>query len=476
MRSRTARVAIIVSALTSVATAAALVTTGASATPGTGGGTGPDRLIHGSPGAGDSLFPHAGNGGYDVRHYGLTLRYSPTDGVLHGIDRIRLRTHQPLDTFNLDLSRLHVDSVRVDGGTAHWRRSGTELRVAPGHRLARATTHLVVIRYHGRPHTWIDQDGSEDGWIQTPDGADAVNEPLGAMTWFPVNNTPADKASYDLSITVPRGLTGISNGRLRSHRSHAGLTTWVWRERDQMASYLVTATIGRFRMITGRGPRGVPIRSFVDPSMAGAAAVAHRVAGVLRVWSRDFGPYPFSSAGIIIDRADYGYALEVQTRPVFPFVPDQSTLVHELAHQWYGDSVGLRDWSDIWLNEGFATYAEWLWRARSHPGAPHRILRRLYRDNGPHSSLWSPPPGRPGSGAHLFGTPVYARGAMALQVLRERIGTPDFFTVLRTWARQHRQGHGTTAQLRRLAARVSGQRLGSVFWTWIYHDGKPARL
>jgi aminopeptidase N len=431
------------------------------------------RATAGAPGLGDSLFPKAGNGGYDVRHYSITLHYRPGSDSLRATATITARATKALSSFHLDFYGLNVESVSARGRAAEFDRHGSELTVTPARPIRAGVTYDVTVDYHGTPTVYIDPDQSEDGWITTDDGVAVADEPLGAMTWFPVNNHPSDKATYRVSITVPRGLVGISNGNLVRRRPHRGETTWVWRERDLMASYLSTATVGRFTVIRGRTAQGIPIWSFVDPRLHGGLGVAARVRSVTGYWSSLFGPYPFSSTGVILDKADYGYALEVQTRPLFPFRPGIATLVHELAHQWFGDSVTPKDWSDIWLNEGFATYAEWLWEARTHPGAPHRRFAALYAS--PRSSgLWRPAPALPGTPRHLFGNPVYSRGAMTLQALRERIGSADFFTVLRRWVQQHRQGNATTHELKALAERVSGKQLDTLFRVWLYRRGKPS--
>jgi hypothetical protein len=239
-----------------------------------------------------------------------------------------------------------------------------------------------------------------------------------------------------------------------------------------MATHLMTATIGRFRMLRDRGPGGLPIWSFIDPRTSGARAIAHRIPAVLRRLERWYGDYPFVSSGVIVDRSRLGYALEVQTRPLFDGTPDLSTLVHELAHQWYGNAVSPRTWQHIWLNEGFATYTEWLWAARRHPGAAQSRFDRLYREPAG-SSLWSPPPAAPGRAANLFGRPVYDRGAMALHALRTQVGLATFLQAGRRWAQVHDGGSARTSQLRTLAERVSGEPLGRLFADWLWRDGRP---
>jgi aminopeptidase N len=427
----------------------------------------------GSPGSGDSLFPTAGNGGYHVLHYGIRVRWAKPS--IRAVTRIKAMATKDLSSFNLDLYRLKVSTVTVNGRPAASTRAGHELRVTPNRPLAQGASFIAKVRYFGSPHTYTDPDGAPDGWVRSSDGATVVAEPVGAMTWFPNNNTPRDKARYDVTISAPNKLTAVSNGRLIERHRHVRRTIWHWREPDPMASYLATMSVGEYDELRGRTHRGTPIRSYVDPRVGGKAT-ARRVAPVINYWERRFGPYPFVSAGVIFDKLPIGYALEVQTRPVFPYVPDTSTLVHELAHQWFGDSVTPKDWSDIWLNEGFATYAEWLWHGRSHPGYARQTMRALYDGHPAGDPFWDIPVGLPGSPENLFGDAVYTRGAMALQAIRMEIGRDAFFTLLKRWPRVHRHRTVSTADLQTMAENISGLQLDDLFDTWVYGDQKPSSL
>jgi aminopeptidase N len=301
-----------------------------------------------------------------------------------------------------------------------------------------------------------------------------VSEPIGSMTWFPNNDTLRDKATYAMTVTTPRSKTVEANGRLVGTTTHHNTRTWSWRETDEMSSYLASISIGTYDVMHDRSSSGVRSDSYLDPTVGGRR-LAGRVPQVIDQWETLFGPYPFTSTGIVVDNVPVGYALEVQTRPVFPSVPDMATLVHELAHQWFGDSVTPRDWSDIWLNEGFATYSQWLWAAQAKPGYPRKRFLSLYHGHRANDSFWNLPVAEPGDGANLFGDAVYTRGAMALQALRVRIGSRAFFHLLRRWPALHEEGNATTGELKRLAEHLSGDNLDHFFRVWLYTAAKPAR-
>ncbi|MCT9081005.1 M1 family metallopeptidase [Streptomyces fulvoviolaceus] len=428
----------------------------------------------GSSGVGDPYFPLAGNGGYHVGHYGLTLRYDPGTGHLVGKAVISARATQRLSRFDLDFNGLTVTGLTVDHAKADFSRDGQELVVTPRHVLRKGQRFDVTVTYKGTPGPVTDPDGSLDGWIPTDDGAFVAGEPQGAMTWFPANNHPTDKSSYDFTITVPKGHTAVANGVLLGERTAHGKTTFRWRQSEPMAAYLATATVGKFQVEQFTTRDGIKVYNAVDPrEAADAAPVLKKLPSVLEWESKLFGPYPYRAAGSIVDRApNVGYALETQTRPVYDSAPSLSTLVHESAHQWFGDSVSLTSWKDIWLNEGFATYAEWLYDEQHGGDSAQQAFDALYARPAS-DGLWEFPPGDPGSGANIFGTPVYARGAMTLHVLRKAVGDRAFFRILRAWAAEHRNGNGTTAQFVRLAERVSGKNLDDLFQIWLYTPGKP---
>jgi len=428
----------------------------------------------GAPGVGDPYFPLAGNGGYHVAHYDLTLRYDPGSRHLNGKAVITARATQRLSRFDLDLNGLKVTGLTVDHAKAEYRRYGQELIVTPRHTLRKGERFQVKVTYAGEPAPVTDPDGSLDGWIPTDDGAFVAGEPQGAMTWFPGNNHPKDKSSYDFTITVPEGRTAVANGVLLGQRTKNGKTTFRWRQKEPMAAYLATATVGKFQVNQYTTRDGIKVYDAVDPREAVAAKpVLKKLPSVLEWESKLFGPYPYRAAGAIVDHApNVGYALETQTRPVYDRAPDLSTLVHESAHQWFGDSVSLTSWKEIWLNEGFATYAEWLYSEQHGGESAQDAFDELY-ERPASDGLWAFPPADPGSGANIFGTPVYARGAMTLQVLRRAVGDRTFFRILRAWAAEHRYGHGTTPQFEHLAERLSGKNLDALFHTWLYTAGKP---
>jgi aminopeptidase N len=424
-------------------------------------------------GLGDPFFPAAGNPGYDVISYAVHLSYLPGSGEIRAAAIVSATATQPLRRFSLDLDGLKVREVTVGGVRARFSHKDVKLAVTPSSSIPVGTKFAAAVHYRGVPRRVIDPDGSAEGWIRTADGAVGLGEPVGTAAWLPCNDTPRDKAIFRFGISVPEGLKAVANGRLVKVLRGAKGKTYSWNEEQPMAPYLAMVDIGRGRLTRGEID-GVPAWTLVDPKLARSSRRGLRaLPRIVRFESQAFGPYPFDALGSVVDSVPIDYALETQTRPVYAFAPPLTFVVHEMAHQWFGDSVGLTRWPEIWLNEGFATWTEWYYAERHGGRSARQVFTRLYRTPASATQFWDPPSGHPGVAKNLFATSVYQRGAMALQALRERIGTPDLLALLRDWAAQHRYGNATIPQFIALAEEVSGGQLDRFFNDWLYKRGKP---
>jgi aminopeptidase N len=437
----------------------------------------PPTCVNGKGDLGDTYYPGIGNSGYDVAHYDLNLRYNPTTHILDGKATISASATQDLCRFNLDLRGLTVSSVKVNGEAAQFTRDGRELIITPAVALARASGFTVEVLYSGEPGPAPrDPDNFIDGWNYTENGSYTSTPPQGADTWYPCNNTTNDKATFTFTVTVPADRQVMSNGQLISSSvdDAAGTSTWVWDETEQMATYLATVNIGKFTILRDTTASGIPIINGVRPDQLTDTART-RLAGIGNIidyFSTVFGPYPFSSVGAIVDVTNAGYQMETQTRPEFTSANGLSALAHELAHQWYGDNVAVYRMRDVWLSEGFATFANWLYTEHNGGTTAQASFNTNYARDAA-TTFWTNTVVDPGVTNQYQNATVYTRGGMTLQALRAKIGDTAFFNTLRAYTATFGGDVATTSDFIAIAQRESGQDLRDFFKVWLYTPGKP---
>jgi aminopeptidase N len=439
------------------------------------------------PAGRDPFFPGSGSPAYDVSHYDISLSYRPParDGARSRIaarTAIRVHAKKALRRLELDLAGLRVRRVEVNGARARSKRRRDKLITTLPSKVPAGADFVAVVSYRGRPRTLTDPDRSKEGWIELPQGGSvALGEPVGTAAWLPCNNSLTDKASFAFHLDAParrhgRRLVAVANGRLVGRRRHGGRIRWSWAEAQPMAPYLATVAFADFRLRSVEID-GIPSWTAVDADLyrdkGGLIRRGIRSLGeIVRFERRLYGRYPFDALGTTV--TDGGeYALETQTRPTYPSPPRRNLLVHELAHQWVGDSTGLRSWPDIWLNEGFATFTEWIYRER-HGGPSARSVFAELRRRPAADPFWSPPPGHPGGPKNLFDGAVYVRGAMTLEALRIRIGDRAFFRLLHAWTAGHRYGNVSTPEFIAFVGQRSARPgAGRLLRRWLFRPGKP---
>lgn len=424
----------------------------------------------------------AGNGGYDVISYDLDIAWSPADTNLDGETTIVATATQNLGSFNLDLYDLEVSAVTVDGQDARFSQGNFELVIVPAAPVAEGTTFTVVINYGGTPA----QGGrfsttGPSGWHTLPDFVYVLGEPLSALTFHPANDHPSDKASFTYRITAPTGQTAVAVGTLQDTVDNDdGTTTWTYVQPFPQTTYLTTLMIGPFEVReAGTSTSGVRIRNVFYSDLADAAEpVFARQADMMDAFEPLFGPYPFDVYGSAVVNDAIGGALETQTLSVFgndiigfsAFAED--IVAHELAHQWFGNAVSVTRWEDLWLNEGFASYAEALWQEAKDPTFSYQAwIEELLVFGGPLESQVHRPPTN-----DLFSASVYLRGAFTLHALRLEIGDAAFFELLRTWVDTFGGANATTADFENMAEEISGQELSALFELWLRTEGLPDEL
>lgn len=449
----------------------------------------PSTAAPGASGLGDSLYPGFGNGGYDVQHYAIDLNVSDVaTSTLKGITTIEATATQNLSSFNLDFIGFDIEGITVNGKPATFSRDGQELTIAPLEALSEGDPFTVEVQYSGSPEQITSVAiPVPTGWVIFDGGSYVLSEPDGAANYYPVNDHPLDKASYTFRVTVPEPFEVAANGVLEQTIDNGDTTTYVFDARDPMASYLTTVNISQFDLQTETPPSGVPIRNYFGEGISSNLLEPFALQpAMLEYFTKLFGPYPFELYGSVVMNTETGSALETQTLSIFGLdqlgrtpvysggfsASTEEIVAHELSHQWFGDSVALADWSDIWLNESFATYSQGLWIEGSQGRAAldQWIINKYNTVVDAIDQLV--PPGLPPAD-DLFNSGVYEWGALGLHALRLEVGDETFFKILQTYFDRFKGGNVRTQDLIDVSEAVSGRELSDFFDRWIYSTTIP---
>ncbi|WP_372440885.1 M1 family metallopeptidase [Mycolicibacterium mengxianglii] len=426
----------------------------------------------------DPYLPRNGNFGYRVSRYELDLEYKVAINRLAGSASITAVTLAALRTFSFDLSdALAVSKVSVNGRRPHnYRSAAGKLHITLESALPAGASMTVDIRYSGSPRP-IRTYWGDVGFEELTNGALVAGQPNGAASWFPCDDHPAAKASFRIAISTDSPYLAIANGELLSKKTRAGHTTWTYELAEPTSTYLTTLQIGDY--VTHRLPKAsVPMYAALPE------ALRHnfdhdfgRQPQMMKLFVKLFGKYPLSTGyTVVVTEDELEIPLEAQGLSVFGANhcdgkrSAERLIAHELAHQWFGNSVTARRWRDIWLHEGFACYAEWLWSEEAGGPSADTLARQYHQRLASASQdlLLSDPGPR-----DMFDDRVYKRGALLLHCLRKTIGDSNFFALLQDWTTRFRHATVVTDDFTGLAASYADESLRPLWSAWLYSTAVP---
>ena len=419
----------------------------------------------GAMGGGDPLFPTLGNGGYDVDHYTLDVSWEFFTGFIRGTATIEATATQDLSAFNLDLVGLTVKTATVNGAEAQLSRADSELTITPAAYVPQGDAFTIVITYSGIPEPVHGRGASTTGWIESPNG-DVFVPPFGGPGWYPMNDHPSDKATYTLTITVPKSVEVVASGNLIEKTEQGALASWVWDIPEPAASISLSISLFIESELPGSD---VPLYVYFPPvgqsAMEAMEETAFLIDDIVAFYESRFGPYPFGSYRAIVNQGLAGGAFSAHGVSVFarPSFTEQ-VVAQQIAQQWFGAALTPQNRADTWLAQGFATYAETLWTI--HNGGEDPII--TFYD---YVSTMDPPGSLPPD--DIFNLSAYERGAWMLKALHVRVGDDVFFEMMRTYIERYRYDAVSAGDFIAVAEAISGEDLGEFFQGWLYDEIAP---
>jgi aminopeptidase N len=434
--------------------------------------------VPGASGTADPYVPGHGTDAYQVLRYELELDYKLASNRLNGRAVLRAVAARRTSAVVLDMTGLRALKIQLDGSRVRrFTQRAEQLVVHCEQPLDPGAEFILDIRYAGNPEPRKGLWG-EVGWEELTDGVLVAGQPNGAPSWFPCNDHPRNKASYRISVTTDTGYRAVCNGLLVGHTSRSSRQTWVYEQAEPMATYLATVQIGRYELLTLPEAGGVAQHVAVPASCVGSArAGLARQPDMMRAFIGCFGPYPFREYTVVVADDELEIPLEAQSLSILgrnhldADWESQRLIAHELAHQWFGNSLTLSTWSDIWLHEGFACYAEWIWSEEAGIMPVQERAAAAWRKL--NSGIQDILVGDPGPEL-MFDDRVYKRGALALHALRRRCGDLAFFALLQEWTRNKVHASVSTAEFILTADRVTGLDSESLLHPWLFEEALPA--
>jgi aminopeptidase N len=426
----------------------------------------------------DPIYPSRGTDALDVLHYGLALNWAPSTKTLTGTATLQIRPTRDATDLALDFMPYTVDTVTMDGKTVTGTVAKEKLIIAAPVTADQPVT--LVVKYHGKPKTTPMPSHRSDteplGLTVTKEGALwTMQEPFGAFTWYPANDQPSDEALYDIEVTVPDGWSAIASG---TPGKRSG-TTFTYRSSDPVATYLTTLAVGKFQKLTAKGPHGIPLTYWYRKGADDKLMPYVKKSPQYIAWlEKRLGPYPFPTGGVVLVDSESG--METQQMITMGRKVENTAaarenwgvdVLHEYAHQWLGDSVTPKTWKDLWLNEGWATYLQFLY-VKETDKLSEASLDSFLRQADARLRAKLGPPGNPKPKNFAEGN-VYLCPAAMLRQIHKKLSDKRFFAFARAWVQQQRNTQQDRASFIAFVNKHTGQNFTKLINAWLDSKSTP---